>query len=355
MHSILFLSHTLRSGTFKVGSHHLSREFASQGHQVAHVSTPFSLAHRILHQDQKDRIAASLLGLHENDGVTDFVPRPLLPANMLWSRHQTRAMLRKLRMIRPDFVFVDQPLFPTDHFPGSTVVFRPTDVFTSPGMQKRAIRAVKHAQGVAATSPGVLESVTQGYDGATRVIENGVEFARFARAVGFPKKTDFIYIGALDARFDFAALASAAAVLPHATFSIYGPDSGLPQIDLPPNVNFLGPIRYEMVPEALSQARVGIMPFTAIELNAARSPMKLYEYVAAGLPILAPSFITSRVPELSCTFGYDASVRDDFAKKAAETLHLSPAPSVADTEVAARKDWSAVAAELLRFAQALTR
>jgi len=59
------------------------------------------------------------------------------------------------------------------------------------------------------------------------------------------------------------------------------------------NVHLLGSRPYAELPGYLQHADLGLLPFNNHPGNAARSPMKLYEYAAAGLPVVA-----RRTPEL---------------------------------------------------------
>ena len=52
-------------------------------------------------------------------------------------------------------------------------------------------------------------------------------------------------------------------------------------------VRVLMPVSYETVPEMLARAHVGVLPFPDEEKFRVSSPIKFFEYMAAGLPILA--------------------------------------------------------------------
>lgn len=350
MSSIVFFSHTARAGDFRVGSHHLSSAFAASGHRVAHISTPFSWAHAILKPGQKARRAAAFAGPVVADGVTDLIPTPILPANIVWTPAQTRRALAKVGIPQPDFVFVDQPLFPVTHFGAATVVFRPTDIFPTDALQALATTAAQKADGVVATSPGVLASVMGDSDRPSRVLENGVEFTKFAAAAaaGHPKEYDFVYVGALDFRFDFEVLAHAARALPDSQFAIFGPSPAAP-LDLPSNVHLRGSVAYESVPDVMARGRIGLMPFVDNPSNSARSPMKLYEYVAAGVPVVVPAAVAARVPDLHGLTTYTAGDAASFVDALVAALAEETSPSDGDRETARKKDWGSVAGELLEF------
>lgn len=348
--SIVFLSHTARSGNFRVGSHHLSSALAVQGHRVAHISTPFSLTHAVLKRGQQARRKAAFAGPVSVDGVTDYIPTPVLPANVRWTRAQTERALQRVDIPHPDFVFIDQPLFPAPHFEKSTVVFRPTDIFPTDALRRAARAAARDADGVVATSPRVLSSVMQDSTRPSLVLENGVEYDRFAAAETDAKEYDFVYVGALDFRFDFDALGNAARVLPSSQFAIFGPYPTNAQ-NLPSNVQLRGPVPYESTPNVMARGRVGLMPFVNNPSNAARSPMKLYEYLAVGVPVVAPTSIAARATGIEDLIAYAPGDTQSFIEALKEALGRDSPLGDADREVARGKDWSVVASDLLSFAR----
>jgi tetratricopeptide (TPR) repeat protein len=59
------------------------------------------------------------------------------------------------------------------------------------------------------------------------------------------------------------------------------------------NINFLGPKKYEELPLYLSYARVAIIPFKVNKLTAAVTPLKFYEYLSSGTPV-----VTTLMPDL---------------------------------------------------------
>jgi glycosyltransferase involved in cell wall biosynthesis len=54
-----------------------------------------------------------------------------------------------------------------------------------------------------------------------------------------------------------------------------------------PNVHLLGRRRYDELPAILRGAAAGLIPYRLSQLTASIFPMKVYEYLAAGLPIVA--------------------------------------------------------------------
>ena len=58
-------------------------------------------------------------------------------------------------------------------------------------------------------------------------------------------------------------------------------------------MHFLGPRPYNLLPEYLRGFDVATVPFTSNQVTLRASPIKFYEYLAAGIPIVA-----TRLPDL---------------------------------------------------------
>jgi teichuronic acid biosynthesis glycosyltransferase TuaH len=346
---VLFVSHTHEAGVFKVGSHHLAREFALAGHEVMHVSSPFSLAHRLRDpaRDEGSRWAASRQVRVDRFGVRHVVPTTLLPARF----HTTgylRRLLHEQGFAAPRFTFVDQPLMahPALCRLGRTTVYRPTDTYTGQAgaMQRRLVRSV---DGVAATSYEVLRRLALDVRTPAVVIENGVDFRHFACPPDPRPRDGVVYVGALDGRFCWDTVRALAEQERTEPFSIAGPlpPGGAPPI--PPNVRLLGAVDYAEVPEILAAHRVGLLPLTAADENRGRSPMKLYEYLAAGLSVVARRNDGPLARPIPGVTTYDTL---DDARTALRRALRDPVPNAAGIEAAAQQGWSGKMRELEAFA-----
>lgn len=284
---ILFLSHTHTHGPFRVGSHHYARSLARGGAEVVHLSTPISVAHRITGRVSREAAdAVPSRPLKDADGVTHVVPRTVLPRPL--GRFRVAAALERTG-IRPEFdtVFIDQPLLWDDSVRGLSrrLVYRPTDLYPT-GVKARAQRQILDAaDGIVATSTGVLEGLGS-VALPTLILENGVDAARFLRSDSLERPEVCVYVGALDSRFDWQQLNVWARAHSTTRFLIAGPSPATTP-DVEPNVELLGSVDYNALPRLLHTARVGLLPLSDDPLNSARSPMKLHEYLAAGLAVLA--------------------------------------------------------------------
>jgi glycosyltransferase involved in cell wall biosynthesis len=90
--------------------------------------------------------------------------------------------------------------------------------------------------------------------------------------------------------FDWHSLARVASSFPHARLLIIGDDRGHPS--LPSNVSFLGLKPQSELLSYVARFDVGIIPFVVSEVTHATSPLKVYEYLAAGVPVAAPPLRT---------------------------------------------------------------
>ena len=107
-----------------------------------------------------------------------------------------------------------------------------------------------------------------------------------------PGATRLGYVGFIMERTDLDLLAFVAQQRPHWHLVLAGPqypagyldDSRL--LDLP-NVDYLGPIPQREVPEFLKTLDICLMPHRDNEYSRSMGPLKLYQYLASGRPIVS--------------------------------------------------------------------
>jgi teichuronic acid biosynthesis glycosyltransferase TuaH len=362
---MVFASHTASIGVFRVGSHHLSRELSRMGNDVVHVSTPVSLAHLAKVRDPvvRSRLDASRHRPRtDEDGVEHVVPLVALPPGSLPPRLR-RANLRF--PLRPwpssarattDVMFIDQPLL-VDLIPvfrPRLVIYRPTDVHIEPTVREAERSIMRRADAIVATSEYVLQDITGGDTSVpSLVLENGVEYDRFSS--GRPSsdgRRGAVYVGALDVRFDWEAVATMARAFPDEPFRIAGPLPSGPPIALPSNVQLLGAVPYGDVPDLLARSRIGLLPMSSHPTNAGRSPMKYFEYLAAGLSVVATSSpaLAGRTAPNVFLFGAGRTPTQAIA----EALALPEEAAEIGRQYAGEYSWEKRALQLSHFVDALS-
>ena len=145
------------------------------------------------------------------------------------------------------------------------------------------------------------------------------------------------YVGSIDYWLDIDTIYNAARELPELKFEFYGPisDSVKQKIAVhPKNVHFLGSVPHSKVASIISSFSVCTMPFLVIEMIKSVNPVKIYEYLAAGKKVLAPSYTetTAFLPYIS--------------------LYLNPKDFVSKLrEMVATADSSADVQERIQFAK----
>jgi glycosyltransferase involved in cell wall biosynthesis len=120
------------------------------------------------------------------------------------------------------------------------------------------------------------------------------EFAAERERARQPHRLDAIprprigFVGSLRGAIDLPLIAAMARVAPDLHFVLAGPNFTDTSLFAPlPNVHLLGPITHAEVIESMVRLDVGNLPYTLSPFTAAVMPVKLKEYLAAGLPIVA--------------------------------------------------------------------
>jgi teichuronic acid biosynthesis glycosyltransferase TuaH len=361
----LFASHSAEVGSFRVGSHHLSTALARMGHGCAHVATPLSAAN-LLRRDPargvRQRFGAAVRPVRpDEDGRLSVVPLSILPVQVThtWGRNLALGSivpplgprLRRAGFPAYDVTLIDQPMFQGiwRRVPTRRVVYRPTDIYPDGSWHEAQNRVLARADAVVATSSAVLSALDLPRQIPTLVLENGVDYRRFAGDAGEEgHRSGAVYVGALDQRLDWQWLRGLAEAVPDVPITVAGPSRHVP--DLPGNLRMVGPVEYDRVPALLRAGAVGLLPFTNSVLNSGRSPMKLYEYLAAGMHVVGSDFSASRMAGLP---GVTLTQNVPEAAAALRRAVHEGGANVRGQQVAADEDWAGKAQILDEFLVAL--
>ncbi len=353
---------------FQVGSHHLARGFVAAGWEVAFVSDPVTPLHRLLRgrADVAERLALHRAGGRYDGGVWAYVPqalvvpmnRPLLRSAWVHRRWTALSLpdavgpVRRAGFGEVDLVYFDgaSQIGWLDAVRARRSVFRLADnnsaVAGRPpaaaGLERELARRVDAVCYTAHTLEAHAAAL-----GARHAfhLPNGVDYGHFARPAAEPPeyaalpRPRAVYVGALESWFDFGLLATAAARLPSVTFVVIGPDHlARARLTPRPNLHLLGPRPHAALPGYLQHADVGLIPFD-VAANPALvhgiNPLKLYEYLASGIPVVATAWAELR------RLGSPAHLADDrdgFVA-ALERALAAPRDIEALRRYAARMDW----------------
>lgn len=145
-----------------------------------------------------------------------------------------------------------------------------------------------------ATAPDLARRLRESSGREVTLVPNGVSTVVFGGEPG-PRPQDFPagggsvigYHGSLYGDwFDWRALARVAMAFPEARVLVIGDDRGHPR--LPTNVHFLGLKAQSELLAYVARFDVGIIPFVVSDVTHAVSPLKAYEYLAAGVSVATP-------------------------------------------------------------------
>ncbi len=200
------------------------------------------------------------------------------------------------------------------------------DVFPQPkrDLRRRHERALREAEAVFAVSRPLLAEIAAVRPDA-HYLPNAVDFGRFELATARPDSGPpaAVYVGALARWVDFRLLSDVAAANPGWEIRLFGEaldeefeSSGVRRL---PNVSFRGAVENAAVPDVLSGADVGLIPFRVTPVTDCVSPVKLYEYLAAGKPVVStPMAETRAIPGV-----WTAATPGEWNRALAEALAAS--------------------------------
>lgn len=210
----------------------------------------------------------------------------------------------KRRRLRPDIVWIGHPSHERfiDSFADIPLVYDCMDdwgSFPDAGdVSRRESRLLKRARWVLASSRKLEARL--GADGApVHLVPNGVEHAHFRSALDLfeaapvPSKSvrrkTALTVGTFGSWVDFELIRRMALACPDWIFQLVGPleshpEGGLPRED---NLVWLGRRPYGELPALMAAADAAFLPFRMDALTESVDPVKVYEFLAAGLPVAA--------------------------------------------------------------------
>jgi glycosyltransferase involved in cell wall biosynthesis len=178
---------------------------------------------------------------------------------------------------------------------------------------------------------GVTEAALARVDpsGPAAVIPNGIDAGEWSAPGPAPRwftelpGPRMLYVGSLDPRVEVEAVRATATAYPNGSVVLIGrcpdPDHYASLRDLP-NVTIAPPVGRAELVGLVAAADVGLIPHVRNELTEAMSPLKLYEYLAAGLPVAAVDL--PGIASVSSARTALAHGADDFVAAVARALEL---------------------------------
>ena len=299
---------------------------------------------------------------------------------LAWPAHQ-RPLVRKLNRwlvrgglaiwlrwlrLRPDLLWTYNPMS-TEVLELSrfrTVVYHCVDdIKAAPGMptdliERVEVQLVRRADVVFATAPKLAED-RRGHNRNTVYLSNVADYAHFAKArdphtrvpddLAGIREPRIGFVGAISGyKLDFALLRQLALAHPDWSVVLIGeigegdPATNVSALSGLPNLHLLGPKPYAALPEYLKGFRVGLLPNVLNDYTASMFPMKFFEYLAAGLPVVSVDLPALRehadvasLAETPCAFieAVEAALEGDVASLERRLARAQAHTYAARTEV----------------------
>lgn len=189
----------------------------------------------------------------------------------------------------------------------------------------------------------------------TILVPNGCDFDHFARAqnrnLPIPDDAKLLkppivgYHGAIATWLNFDLIVRVADSLPHGHVVMVGPYYNLTNVPRRPNLHWLGYKRFEMLPNYTQLFDAAIIPFRVSRLTEAVNPIKMWEYMAAGIPV-----VTTALPEArNIREIYYSATDDEFITNIRQALAEDPSQlRQARISLARENTWWARAQQILQ-------
>lgn len=210
---------------------------------------------------------------------------------------------------------------------------------------------------VTANSEGTVRLASR-FGREAELIPNGCDPEMFG-APGDRRRGDATvvgYAGKLSERLDPELIVKVAEALPDVRFEIAGPFATATTaakreiqrlLDGPGNIDLLGDVRYEELPAVVSSWDIGWVPHRVGAFEVGGDAIKIYEYRAAGLPVLTAAIIgAERAPSGVTLFdGAEGAVAE-----IRRLTEASPRPDRIPAQLPPEMTWAAKTDRLLELA-----
>ena len=273
-------------------------------------------------------------------------------------RWQIRSAMRKLGMADPiGWVANPTAAVVAGRLGESALVYQCADEYSAfTGVNAAALAAfeadiVKRADLVIVSAEPLRESKSR-LNANTVLVRHGVDFEHFRKAIDpatiVPREVADLpkpvigFFGLVADWVDVDLMAKIARRFPQGTLLIVGKvATDVSALEQEPNVRMIGRKPYEELPAYCKAFDVAILPFRLNTLTHNANPLKIREYLAAGLPV-----VSSPLPEVEavglCRIGRD----DEGFIKEIEAALTDPGPKAERSDAIRHESWDARADEV---------
>ncbi len=312
-------------------------------------------------------------------GLTVYALPPVLPffnkfrfINKLNQKRIARYVKKRMKQhgMEQPLLWVYSPVTVdcVDHIPHSALVYDCVDRHSAYGglmnpllVDNMELELAAKCDQVFATATGLAERLKEANEN-TVFIPNGANFERFSQAAqDLPCPEDmkeipkpiFGFVGALQECIEYGFLEAAATAHPEWSFVFIGREN--PGVDMShlramENCHFLGLKPNEQLPAYIRQFDACLNLFASGDLSKDVSPLKFYEYLATGKPIVStpqPDQVMEFAPII-----HVAATAEAFSQCLAASLEdTDPERTTARMEEGRKSSWDARVAQMCEILQ----
>ncbi|MDT9027824.1 glycosyltransferase [Rossellomorea yichunensis] len=217
--------------------------------------------------------------------------------------------------------------------------------------------AMQNADIITVVSRRLLKIVSEQHpDKPVILLPNAADVEHFHSAKNSPIPEDLAsipqpiigFMGSISTWLDVEIIREMAQERPDWSFVWIGPDyiRMADHVHDLPQIHFLGRKKYQDLPAYVGQFSVGIVPFQIKKMTHSSSPIKMYEYLAAGVPVLS----TPITEALYCPPVHTGATAAEWIKEIEQILS-HPLPAKAYQIYAVEQSWQKRAALAIKQIQ----
>lgn len=303
------------SGPTRFSKHHLARHLADTGSRVLYVEAPLTPLGVRRGRSFVAELAATLRPPRQvATGVwvrRHFLPLPYHGASALTSRRAANRLgqrmlaplirrdLTRLGLRRPIVIAgLPHAADALPFLPRRGVIYHCADDYAHVRGFPRSLPELEidlcRQANLVITTSATLCQARRRFNANTHWVPNGAEVAHFSQpAMPHPEiarlpRPVVGFVGGLSEWVDLRLVARLAELRPRVTFALIGPIGiDVAVVQAHSNVVLLGARAYATLPAYLAAMDVALIPFKQDRVTYHADPIKAYEYLAAGLPIVA--------------------------------------------------------------------
>jgi teichuronic acid biosynthesis glycosyltransferase TuaH len=310
----------------------LARALA-KNHKVYYIENPFTTRDYLRNKNSPEFLAIKQSFLNDDDSVIttkqdnlktvippivtsiNFLPegvifRLLLKINEHMILKRLRYILKKEKI--KDFIFMNSFNF---HYPDigrsldpSLMIYHCIDPLITPYDLKHGfvseLKLVKNSDTIVCTSKALYLDKS-GINKHSYLLPNAADLSHSSKALDpglpiHPKLADIPkpiigYFGSIERRIDYDLMQKVVNANPDKSFVFAGPvvNEHVPAwFNSTPNVYLTGQVPYSEMPQMIKGFDIATIPFKKDEVSATIFPLKLFEYLGAGKPVVVTNFNT---------------------------------------------------------------